>query len=184
MHHYPNLDLTTQAVLLIAFMLLAGLAVARIGLFLSGQFARVPSDYPSTWTIADTNLFKKVRLSFGVALSITWAILLLAAPRMPQSWPFGLAQMGLTVALLLLTNAWLLLLPPSSWKNSIMDRIGFSATVGIMVWWWTTLVGALLLAIAFAVRPAQLLIPIGTYAHNSQSIAASQLHSSGGKDTS
>lgn len=172
MRYHPNLDVTTQAILVTAFMLLAGLVMARISLFLSRQWAGVPSDYPSTWTVGNIQLFEKVRRSLGFALGITWAILLLLAPRMPQSWPFGLAPMGLTVALLLLTNAWLLLLMPSKWENGIIGRIGFSAAMGVMVWWWTTLVGTLLLAIVFAVQPEQRLLPLGAYVHYHQFIPA------------
>jgi hypothetical protein len=179
MHYFPNLNLATQAMLLIGFILSAGLVFTRVSLFLTRRSARI--DYPTTWTGTDTKLFEKVRLSIGVMLGITWVTFFCAEPRMPQSWPFGFAQMSLAIGLLLLTNGWLLLLSPSNWENSIIGRIGFRATMRVLVWWWVILVGALLLAITFAVRPGELLMPIGRYAHSSNpsSISASLISGQG-----
>jgi hypothetical protein len=102
-------------------------------------------------------------MSIGVALGVTWAILELAAPWMPQSWPFGVAEMILTVGLLLLSNAWLVLLIPSNWENSIASKMSFGTTMGILVWWWTTLLGGLIVVIVIAARPVHFTFPMGTY---------------------
>jgi hypothetical protein len=89
----------------------------------------------------------------------------MAAPRMPESWPFGLQETLLTVGLLLLSNAWLLLLIPSNWENTILDKVGFATTIGVLACWWTTLLGAVLLTIALAaMRPAAFTLPLGVYA--------------------
>jgi hypothetical protein len=161
---HPDLDPTTQAILLSAVAILAGMALIRIALFFRRQFARVPHRYPCNWTSNQTGIFEQVRMSIGVALGVTWASLELAAPWMPQSWPFGLAEMVLTVGLLLLSNAWLLLLIPSNWEHSIASKVSFGTTMGILVWWWTALLGGLLVAIALAAWPVHLTLPMGTYA--------------------
>ena len=166
----PNLDLTTQTILLSALVLLAGVALVRVTVFFRRQCARIPPGYPDTWTSDQTKVFEQVRTSIGVALVITWAILELAEPRMPQAWPFGFQETILTLGLLLLTNAWLLLLIPSNWGNTIIGRVSFGTTTGILVWWWGTLLGAVLVAIAIAARPIQVALPFGTYAHYHNSL--------------
>jgi hypothetical protein len=71
--------------------------------------------------------------------------------------------MILTVGLLLLSNAWLVLLIPSNWENSIASKMSFGTTMGILVWWWTTLLGGLIVVIALAARPVHFTFPMGTY---------------------
>ena len=64
-------------------------------------------------------MFELFRTAIGIALILIWGILRIAAPRMPESWPFGLAETILTVGLLLLVNAWVLLLVPSNWEYTV-----------------------------------------------------------------
>jgi hypothetical protein len=162
---HPDLDPLTQGILLSVAAMLAGVVVLR-GTALFRKQHTLVSGYPEEWTSAQTKVFQQVRTSIGVALGITWMILEVAAPRMPQSWPFGFAEVVLTIGLLLLTNAWLLLLMPSKWENSAVGKVSFGATMGILVWWWTTFLGALILAIMMAVAPAPVNFPLGSYAQN------------------
>ncbi len=100
----------------------------------------------------------------GVAIILTGATLQMAGPRMPESWPFGYEQAILTIGLLLLANAWLLLLLPRNWEHTILDKVSFAATIGVLTWWWTTFLGALLVTIAVTMRPVALPLAIGVYA--------------------
>jgi hypothetical protein len=75
----------------------------------------------------------------------------------------GLVETLLTVALLLLANAWVSLLSPSKW-GYIVDKAGFARTMGFLAWWWVTLLGAVLVTIALAVRPVAFPLPLGIFA--------------------
>ena len=162
---HPDLDPTTQAVLLSAVAILAGVILIRVTVLFRRQYSRVPHRYPDSWTNDQAKVFERFRMAIGAALILTWATLQMAAPRMPESWPFGLQETILTVGLLLLSNAWLLLLIPSNWENTILDKVGFATTIGVLAWWWTTLLGAVLLTIALAaMRPAAFTLPLGVYA--------------------
>jgi hypothetical protein len=102
-------------------------------------------------------------MAVGIGMILTWGTLRLAAPRMPESWPFGLVETILMVALLLLTNAWVSLLFPSNWEH-VIAKAGFGTTMGVLAWWWTTFLGALILTIALAAKsPGALTVPLGIY---------------------
>jgi hypothetical protein len=88
----------------------------------------------------------------------------MAAPRMPESWPFGLAETILTVGLLLLVNAWVLLLVPSNWEYTVR-KLGFATAMGVLALWWIATLGALLWTIELAAtRPSAITLPLGIYA--------------------
>jgi hypothetical protein len=83
---------------------------------------------------------------------------------MPENWPFGLAETTLTVGLLLLVNAWVLLLVPSNWESTVR-KAGFATTMGVLALWWITVLGALLWTIELAAtRPTAFTLPTGFYA--------------------
>ena len=162
---HPDLDFFTQAALLSAIAFVAGAILIRAVTFFRRQYARVPHRYPGSWTGDQVALFERFRMMIGVAIVITWATLQIAAPRMPDAWPFGLEQTIITVGLLLLGYAWLLLLIPSNWEHTLLDKIGFSTTMSVLVLWWGTFLGALLVTIALVVmRPVAFSLPLGIYA--------------------
>lgn len=162
---HPDLDLVTQAVLLSAVAILASAILIRIAVFFRGQYARIPHRYPVSWTNDQVKVFERFRVVIGVAVMLTWATLQMLGPRMPESWPFGFEQATVTVGVLLLANAWLLLLPPRNWEHSILDKASFAVTIGVLAWWWTTFLGALLVTIALlTMRPVALPLAIGVYA--------------------
>ena len=111
---YPDLNPMTQAVLLSSVAILTAIVLLRVVVLFRRQHARVPHRYPGSWTNDQSKTFEQFRLLMGMFLAITWVILQMAAPRMPESWPFGLEETLLTIGLLLLTNACLLLLIPSN----------------------------------------------------------------------
>jgi hypothetical protein len=161
---HPNLDPVTQAALIGSIVMLTGVVLIRAVAFLRGEYAGLPHRYPCGWTNDQTRVFERFRLWTGVVLAITWVVLELAAPRMPQSWPFGLEEIILTAGLLLLTNAWILLLMPSNWQT-IAQRLSFSTAMGLLACWWLIFLGGMLISIMLASSsPAGLTIPLGTYA--------------------
>jgi len=121
----PDLSPATQVGLRVCVAILVTMALIRVAVLFRRQHAQSPHRYPSSWTTEQVTVFERARVIIGVGLATTWAVLELASPRMPQSWPFGLAQMSLTVGLLLLTNAWLLLIVPSDWENTVVGKLNF-----------------------------------------------------------
>jgi hypothetical protein len=92
--------------------------------------------------------------------------LLVAAPQMPSSAPFGVLPALLLICLLLLTNAWVRLMIPSEWRHTFIGKMKSKHAVGCLFVVWTILLGAQLFAIAksatsTAERPVQV---FGTYA--------------------
>ena len=85
---------------------------------------------------------------------------------MPQSAPFGLTEVVLTIVLLLLTNAWVLLVIPLDWQHTFVGKMNFDRAICFILVWWTILLGASVFAIVqssteSAERPGYV---IGTYA--------------------
>ena len=67
---------------------------------------------------------------------------------MPQSAPFGLAEVAFTIVLLLLTNAWVLLVIPLDWQHTFVGRMNFDRAVCFILVWWTIFLGASVFAIS------------------------------------
>ena len=159
---HPDLAPLTQAVLLTCMVILTGLVLFRVTVFFRRQFAGIPHRYPVSWTTDQANRFERFRMFIGVALVLTWAALQFAAPSMPVSWPFGLEETLEKIGLLLLTNAWLLLLIPTDWERTILGKLRFATTFGVLALWWIALLGAVLVTIVLATsRPVQLNLPMG-----------------------
>ena len=114
----------------------------------------VPHHYPACWTPNQIRFLEQIRVAVGLALVATWVGLLMAIPTMPESWPFGSRQALLTIALLLLTNAWILLIIPRDWEGTFFGRLNFHRALGCILVWWTVLLGASLLAVVQARGPA------------------------------
>jgi hypothetical protein len=161
--HLPDLSPVTQAALLSTVAILAGAVLVRVTVFLRRQHTSAPPRYPGNWTDNQIRVFERLRVTVGIAVILIWAVLQVAAPSMPQGWPFGLVETLLTVALLLLANAWVSLLFPSKWRY-IVDKAGFATTIGVLAGWWITLLGAVLVTIALAVRPVAFPLSIGIFA--------------------
>ena len=89
----------------------------------------------------------------AAASAITWLTLLLTAPRLPVSWPFGLAEALLTIGLLLLTNGWLVLLVRLNWENSLLSKCRFRTGFAIVALWWIAAFAAILATIGWATTP-------------------------------
>jgi hypothetical protein len=162
---HPDLSPLMQAVLLSAVATLTAIMLFRVVVFFRNQYAGVSYCYPTSWTSEQIKMFGRLRLSIGGCLAITWFTLLIAAPQLPVSWPFGFEQALLTTALLLLTNDWLLLLVRSNWKNSLLSKYRFQIGFTVIVRWWIALLSGVLATIGWATtRHVHLVFPHGTIA--------------------
>ena len=162
---HPDLSPLMQAVLLSGIAILTAIMLFRVALFFRNQYAGVSYCYPSDWTNEQIKMFGRLRLSIGGCLGITWLTLLIAAPQLPVSWPFGLEQALLTTGLLLLTNDWLLLLVRLNWENSLLSKCRFQIGFAVVVLWWVAVLSGVLVAIGWAMtRHIHFVFPYGTIA--------------------
>ena len=154
MTRLPDLSYAEQAIL--ACTLLLGLALVLVrGTVAFRRFqSAVPHRYPAFWTQTQIRFLEQIRVAVGLVLVATWVGLLIAIPAMPESWPFGSRQALLTIALLLLTNAWILLIIPRDWEGTFFGRLNFHRAAGCILIWWTILLGVSLLAVVQAAGPA------------------------------
>jgi len=85
---------------------------------------------------------------------------------MPQSAPFGLAEVIFTIVLLLLTNAWVLLVIPLDWQHTFVGRMNFDRAVCFILVWWSILLGGSVFVIVQSATEAaeRPLYVFGTYA--------------------
>jgi hypothetical protein len=119
-----------QAVLVSLLAVFTAILVFRVVLFFRNQHAGLSYRYPGSWTDAQIKMFERLRLSIGGCLGIAWLTLLIAAPQLPVGWPFGFEEALLTTGLLLLSNAWLLLLIRCNWENSTLGKCRFQIRSG------------------------------------------------------
>lgn len=164
----PDLPPITQVGLHIGIAILVAIFLIRVATFFRRQYAHTPHRYPSSWSTEQATTFERIRALIGIALALTWTVFELAAPQMPQSWPFGQLEMSLTIGLLAMTNAWFVLIIPSDWEHTIASRVSFWTSMGILVGWWLATLGALLVTIIWVARPVQFhfQFPMGTFAQH------------------
>jgi hypothetical protein len=166
LHRLPDLSSNSQAALVCVTAIALGLALTRGMIALYRHQLAVPHRYPASWTRFQIRFLEHVRLSIGIALIAAWVCLLVSSPAMPQSAPFGLTEVVLTIALLLLTNAWVLLVIPLDWQHTFVGKMDFDRAVCVILMWWTVLLGASVFAIVQAATEAveRPVYVIGTYA--------------------
>ena len=126
---YQDLEFSAQILIVTFLALLLSAVLIRAALFIFRNFTGVPHRYPGTWTPTQCRLMDRFRMLIGVALSALWIALLLAVPYMPTNWPFGLLEGISILVLLLLSNAWILLLLPRAW-----DKLGRWRTAFQYLW--------------------------------------------------
>jgi hypothetical protein len=165
MQNLPDLSPNTEMALYVATLLAFALLMARGSLAYCRHRMAVQHRYPAEWSDAHITILEHLRISIGFVLVLTWGFLLVAAPRMPSSAPFGVQPALLLIFLLLLTNAWVRLMIPSEWKDTFGKMKSKHAVAGLFVV-WSILLGGQLFAIAksatsTAERPVYI---FGTYA--------------------
>ena len=162
---HPDLSPLMQAVLLGAVLVSTVIVLVRLGLFFRNQYARLPYRYPAAWTAEQITTFERLRLAIGGCLAITWLTLLLTEPRLPVSWPFGLEESLLTIALLLLTSGWLVLFVRLNWENSLLSKFRFRSGFAIVALWWLAVFAVIYAAIGWATTVhLHLVFPYGAIA--------------------
>ena len=166
MRNLPDLSPNTEMALYFATFLALALVVARGSLAYHRHRIAAQHQYPVEWSDAHIRMLEHLRIAIGFALALTWGFLLLAAPQMPSSAPFGVLPALLLICLLLLTNAWVRLMIPSEWKHTFIGKMKCKHAVGCLLVVWTILLGGQLFAIAksatsTAERPVHI---FGTYA--------------------
>jgi hypothetical protein len=162
----PDLSSSSQAALVCVVAIALGLALTRGMIALYRHQVAVPHQYPASWTSSQIRFLEHVRLSIGIALIAAWVCLLVSSPAMPQSAPFGLTEVVFTIVLLLLTNAWVLLVIPLDWQHTFVGRMNFDRAVCfILVWWSILLGGSVFVIVQSATEAAERPVYVfGTYA--------------------
>jgi hypothetical protein len=95
-----------------------------------------------------------------------WGITFFIAPSAPPNWPFGYYFDGLfMILLLLISNAWVLLLVPRNWQKFGAITRSFWVTIAFLAVWWgvTFTATGWMFATVSAPSPTMHLIP-GNYA--------------------
>jgi hypothetical protein len=162
---HPDLSPVMQAVLVSLLAVFTAILVFRVVLFFRNQHAGLSYRYPGSWTDAQIKMFERLRLSIGGCLVIAWLTLLIAAPQLPVGWPFGFEEALLTTGLLLLSNAWLLLLIRCNWENSTLGKCRFQIGFAVVALWWIALLWGILATIGWAMTShIHLVFPSGTIA--------------------
>ena len=147
--------------------LLIGLLVLAFGTFLTRairfarlEYARVQPVYPAMWTAAQCRALEYFRLLVGLALASLWASFLFSAPSMQINfWSSQYLVVFSLILLLLISNAWLLLLVPRDWQT--LGTISGSFWVMItflVVWWGVTFTATGWMIAAFSASP-----PLSSY---------------------
>jgi hypothetical protein len=138
---YKNLGEMTELVVASLVLALLGAAFIRAAAVLYRILTRIPRRYPQSWTTAQCQLMDRFRLGVGVMLTAFWVAQHFAAPLMPTNWPFGLLEALSVATLLLLTNAWIVLLLPRDWGELGVFTARFGVTMAVLVVWWAVMFG-------------------------------------------
>jgi hypothetical protein len=83
---------------------------------------------------------------------------------MPTNWPFGYVETIILILILLISNAWVLLLVPHNWEKFSAISQSFSITMTLLVVWWGATFAATGWMLATASASPQVHIFGGVYA--------------------
>jgi hypothetical protein len=123
----------------------------------------VRATYPSAWSTIQRRAVELVRQVIGLALLALWGAFLFVAPAIETRLPYY-GVIGFVILLLLISNAWLLLILPRSWeKFGAMSR-SFSIMITFIVIWWSATFTATGWLLARAAAPQPLHSISGSYA--------------------
>jgi len=162
LHLELSLSNRVQLIGLLAVALVALLTRAMI--FIHREKASIQPIYPSGWSAAQCRVMERFRLLIGLALLLFWGAFLLIAPSVattnkwplgifldnpiwattifiaptaPPNWPLGYYLNGMFIVfMLLISNAWVLLLIPRNWKRFGAITRSFRVTIAFLVIWW------------------------------------------------
>lgn len=133
---YADLSPSTQVLLVGLLAAALALIVTRVAVLLCRKKAGIRPHYPSAWSAAQCQTLEYFRLVVGLGLIALWGGFLILAPSMPKNWPFGLLEVISLIMLLLISNAWILLLVPRNWqKLGAFPQSFWLTMIFLMVWW-------------------------------------------------
>ena len=115
---------STQFVLIGLLAVALAALLARAMAFFHRKKAGVRPIYPSGWSAAQCRALERLRLLVGLAIISLWGSFLFIAPSVAAKWSAGCNLNGIFIIfLLLISNAWVLLLIPRNWgKFGAMSR--------------------------------------------------------------
>ena len=135
----PHADLSLSTQFLLVGLLAVALAafLTRAMVFFHREKAGVRPIFPSAWSVAQCRTLESFRLLVGFALISLWGSFLFIAPSVAAKSSAGCnLNVIFIILLLLISNAWVLLLIPRNWeKFGAMSR-SFSITMTFLVIWW------------------------------------------------
>jgi len=134
----PHADLSLSTQFLLVGLLAVALAafLTRAMVFFHREKAGVRPIFPSAWSVAQCRTLESFRLLVGFALISLWGSFLFIAPSVPTNWPFGYLDVIFIIWLLLISNAWVLLLVPRNWEKFGAISRSFWITITFLVVWW------------------------------------------------
>jgi hypothetical protein len=188
MGYIRELDPSPSAQYLLIGLLAVAFAtlLTRAMIFYHREKARIRPIYPSGWSAVECRTLEHFRTLIGVALIPVWGAFLFNAPSVatitspngiywhspllgftlfitpsvPPNWPFGYyLNVIFLILLLLISNAWALLLIPQNWEKFGAISRSFRITFTFLVVWWTvtfTAAGWMLATVAKASAPPPL----------------------------
>ena len=153
-------------------IILAGLLVGasasllmRAVVFLSRERSGMRPVYPRTWSKAQCRFLESFRLLVGLALILFWGAFLSIIPTVQTKWSFGdELSVALVILLLLISNAWVLLLLPRNWEKFGALSRSFSIVITFLFVWWAVTFTATSWLFAAASASSRLHSVSGVYA--------------------
>jgi hypothetical protein len=130
-------SLSTQFVLIGLLAVALGALLTRAMAFFHHKKAGVLPKYPSGWSAAQCRALESVQLLVGLTLIPLWGSFLFIAPSVAAKWPAGCNLVVIFIIfMLLISNAWVLLLTPRNWEKFGAISRSFSITITFLVIWW------------------------------------------------
>jgi len=134
-----NLDLSHRSAQLLLIGLLAVVCSAlltRTMILFHREKGELQPIYPTGWTAAQCQALAYFRLLVGFAIIALWSSFLVIAPTMRTNWPFAYLDVIFLIFLVLVSNAWVLLLIPRNWKKFGAISRSFWIMITFLVGWW------------------------------------------------
>ena len=130
-----DIDPSTQLVLIGLVAVSSASLFLRAIVFFQRQKQGVQSTYPSTWSMTQCRAIEQFRLIAGLVVLSLWGAFLFIAPAIANRWAHH-AVIAFVILLLLISNAWLLLLLPRNWERFGAMSRSFSIVITFLVAWW------------------------------------------------
>ena len=134
-----NLDLSHRSAQLLLIGLLAVVCSAlltRTMILFHREKGELQPIYPTGWSAAQCQALAYFRLLVGLAIIALWGSFLVIAPTMRTNWPFAYLDVIFLIFLVLVSNAWVLLLIPRNWKKFGAISRSFWIMITFLVGWW------------------------------------------------